>query len=680
MNNNKYCSLLLLGGATAACSVLVSTVVQSPASHSSEDLLRPAPIQTVGYFDYFGKLLNPSQAAELVRSRGLDSSNAQSYLRIGAVEITQALIDQGKDIFTNRKIGDDFGLQKVFGFRAGFLLILPEVRTAIEELGGKPTANLRIVLQKDLILGSRIFAKGSTVATGLDVEKGGKFPVGLSLDGNLTCAICHIAVDKQSGTALQGLPNGDLNIPLLIALSPNTAAGFARLNIAPLDPVYQGNGKTIIDSQGRRVELPDPQKIEQAFDDAVLDVPFGHFESSPDGINNTTQIPNLFTFRSGPYTADGSFIAGPFGGLSSVTNGVHSSEVNLLAASQISEATLGIDREVYLGTVLQNASDPQVRLPEGKPVKPSEWLRKVAPDPEAAELEDQVPAPGTGSYPNLSPSLFTFNGLVFSPNTDRRNDSASGLFLFAANAMAAFQNSLLPPANRSESNRRALATGAVRRGARVFEQASCTGCHPAPFFTDNRIHPVGTIGTDPARARSRLGLEPLLVPPLLFTFDTPVPIPPGAEILAVPTTGIAATPTSLPTGIAPDGGYKSPALRGLYLSAPYLHDGGAAVRAGALQFFADGSFAVVDSSGLGLAGTLSQGQEADAGGSLRALLDRDLRTRVVAANQGNPALVRSNLTGEGHAFYVDPAAGFTYAQQRDLVDFLLSLDGDPGRY
>src|SRR5262249_56795144 len=109
-----------------------------------------------------------------------------------------------------------------------------------------------------------------------------------------------------------------------------------------------------------------------------------------DGINDTTKIPSVFTFQTGPYLADGIFGVGPFRGLSAITNAVHSSEVNILAAAQLSEATLGIDPEVYLGVALQNAADPTIRLPEGAPVRPSEWLRKVA--PEFAELEDQVDA------------------------------------------------------------------------------------------------------------------------------------------------------------------------------------------------------------------------------------------------------------------------------------------------
>ena len=663
---------------TSLVALVLSHFVFKPrAILATETYLQPAPTQQIGNYDYFGESLTPENAAQLVSQKGLNPQDPVSYQRIGAVKITQELLARGEDIFFNRKIGDTFGLQRVFGFGLGITRVAPELVKGIVDLKGQPTSNLQITLLKNLKLGSRTFPKGAVFPTGLDIEKGAVLPVGLKLTGDITCAVCHVVVSPKS-QRLKGVPNGDLAIPFLIALAPNSAAGFARLNFNPLDPKYQGNGKTIIDSTGQLVKLPDPQKFETAFDDAVLDVPFGNFESSPDSINNTTQIPSVFTFKSSPYLADGQFAVGPFGGLSAINNAVHSSEINLFAAAQLSAATLGIDSEVYLGTALQNAADPTIRLPKGNPVKPSEWLRKVAPNPNQAELEAQVPAPGAGSYPLLQPSIFTYNGLIFSPQTNS-SDRAKGPFLFADNAMAAWQNSLVPPPNKSPENQQALASNSVQNGGKIFEQ-NCASCHVPPFFTDNKIHPISEIGTNPARAQSRIGINDLLVPPKLYTFNTPVPVPANAEVLDVPTEGISDSPTTLPKGILPDGGYKTPPLRGLYLSAPYLHDGGVAVRADALQVAQDGSFALVDPTGLGLPGTLSQGIPADSASSLRALVDSQLRAQVIATNQAYPPLVRSNLDGKGHDFYIDASTGFSPTQQRDLINFLLALDDNPGEY
>ncbi|WP_265272732.1 di-heme oxidoredictase family protein [Nostoc sp. KVJ3] len=652
----------------------------SQTAFAKVDLLQPAPTQPLGYYDYFGKLLSPQEAAGVVINKGLDPNNPISYQRVGAVKITQELIAQGENIFFNRKIGDTFGFQEVFGFGLGLSKISNELGVAIASLQGQPTANLKITLQNNLTIGSQTFLKGTVINTGLKIPKGQSVPLGFTPRYDITCALCHATLSKDS-KVIPGVSNGELAIPLLIALAPNTSAGFARLNFNPLDPQYKGNGKTIIDSKGHKVELPDPEKLEKAFDDAVLDVPFGHFESSPDGIRDSTKIPSLFTFKNFPYAASGEAAVGPFAGLSVLTNSVHSSEVNLFAAAQISAVTLGIDPEVYIGILLQNAAVPSLRLPEKVIVKPSEWLRGViAPNPIQAELEDQVPAPGTGTYPNLRPSLFTYNGLVFSPNTGNPSDIASGTFLFANNAMSAFQNSLVPPANQTSENWQALNSYSVKRGAKIFEKANCATCHIPPFFTDNKVHPLDEIHTNPARAQSRLGLNKSLVAPKLYTFNTPVPIPANAEVLDVPTQGISDTPTTLPKGILPKGAYKTTTLRGLYVSAPYLHDGGVAVRTGSLKVDSNGGFTVVDKSGLGLSGTLSQGIPADATSSLRALVDRDLRASVVKANKANPALVRSNLDGTGHDFYVDRQAGFNSNQQADLINFLLALDDNPGTF
>jgi hypothetical protein len=661
----------------------------APLPATTDPFLQPAPTQPVGYYDYFGVLLSPEAARAKVIEAGLNPDDAASFPRIGAVEITEDLLRQGHDIFFNREVGDMFGLQRVFGFKKGVFSLLPEYILAVLRRGFRPTTDLTIYPLRTIRLGDQTLRPGIPVSTGLDLKRHGfRFrtlgdivqsflPIGLKLSGDITCAICHATLDGK-GSVVDGVPNGDLNVPLFIALAPNGASGFARIALDPLDPALRGNGKTILDSQGRPMELPDPQKLEFAFDSIVMQVPQGNFESSPDRINNTTQIPSVFTFQNQPFGFGGNFAVGPWGGLSAINNAVHSSEVNLLAAAQESDQRLGIDPEAYLGIALQNAVDRRLRLPPGDPVTPSVWLRQVAPELTQAELEDQIPAPGTGEYPFLRPSLFTFNGLVFTPDTNKKGDIASGPFLFANNAMSAWQSSLVPPPNRSTENQQALASGSVSRGARVFEKANCATCHIPPFYTDNIIHPIPEIGTNPARGISGLGLPAFLVPPQLYSFDTPVPPPTSATVLDVPTEGIAQTPTTLPDGLLPDGGYKTLSLLGLAVSPPYLHDGGVAVGKGALEVAVDGSFRVVNDQQLGLTPTLSRGRLPDAASSLRALVDRDLRAQVIAANKADPRLVNSNLDGTGHEFYVDAAAGYTPQEQTDLVNYLMALDDNPG--
>ncbi|MBU7584919.1 MAG: hypothetical protein KAF91_18770, partial [Nostoc sp. TH1S01] len=351
----------------------------SNTASAKSEILQPAPTQPIGYYDYFGKLLSPQEASILVISKGLDPNDPISYQRIGMVHITKELISQGEDIFFNRPIGDSFGLQGIFGFGQGTSIIVDELTAAIGSLQGQPTNNLKITLQKDIPLGSQILRKGTVVNTGLKVAKGAFSILGTTSNGLFTCALCHAGISPE-GKVIPGVANSEIAFPIILALAPNSAAGFSRTKLNPLDPQYQGNGKTIIDSQGNQVKLPDPEKFEKAFDDILLDLPFGNFESSTDGIKNTTQIPNVFTFGSQPYGFSGESAFGPFAGLSGLNNSVHSSEINILASAELIAKSLNIDPEVYIGTSLQNAADPRLRLPEGIIVKPSQWLRTIAPD------------------------------------------------------------------------------------------------------------------------------------------------------------------------------------------------------------------------------------------------------------------------------------------------------------
>jgi hypothetical protein len=54
-----------------------------------------------------------------------------------------------------------------------------------------------------------------------------------------------------------------------------------------------------------------------------------------------------------------------------------------------------------------------------------------------------------------------------------------------------------------------------------------------------------------------------------------------------------------------------------------------------------------------------------------------LHAAVVAANQANPDLQRSNVDGRGHEYWVDEKAGYSTQDQTDLIKFLLSIDDDP---
>ncbi|MEH1896903.1 MAG: hypothetical protein V7K94_16700 [Nostoc sp.] len=152
----------------------------SQTAFAKVDFLQPAPTQPLGYYDYFGKLLSPQEAAGVVINKGLDPNNPISYQQVGAVKITQELIAKGENIFFNRKIGDTFGFQEVFGFGLGLSKISNELGVAIASLQSQPTANLKITLQNNLTIGSQTFLKGTVINTGLKIPKGQSVPLGFT--------------------------------------------------------------------------------------------------------------------------------------------------------------------------------------------------------------------------------------------------------------------------------------------------------------------------------------------------------------------------------------------------------------------------------------------------------------------------------------------------------------------
>ncbi|GMA76383.1 hypothetical protein GCM10025880_28000 [Methylorubrum aminovorans] len=221
--------------------------------------------------------------------------------------------------------------------------------------------------------------------------------------------------------------------------------------------------------------------------------------------------------------------------------------------------------------------------------------------------------------------------------------------------MSAFQNLLRAPDVSADAER-------VKRGRAVFERVGCAGCHAGPALSNNRVIPVEEIGTQPSRARSTVRMEARLAPSAVFATDTPFPLPPDPKLVPIPMEGDALKQLQLAWAHAGTrGGYKVQNLVGLAWSAPYLHDSGVAVGPDAERQ-------------IGVPGTLDAGIAPDPTNSLRALVDRGLRARVVAANAGSQKARTARVTGEGHSYWADAAAGVSGTEQSDLVAYLLSVN------
>ena len=118
-----------------------------------------------------------------------------------------------------------------------------------------------------------------------------------------------------------------------------------------------------------------------------------------------------------------------------------------------------------------------------------------------------------------------------------------------AQAIAAFEQSLVSRNSAydryAEGDLRALSENQIR-GLKLFEgKGRCSICHDGPNFTDNGFHNIGIVGDDPGRFKVN-----------------PIKISMGA--------------------------FKTPGLRNIALSAPYMHDGSLATLEAVIEFYDHG--------------------------------------------------------------------------------------------
>ncbi|MEI2583684.1 hypothetical protein [Scytonema sp. PRP1] len=628
----------------------------TPSINNTYTPLTQPTAQEIGSYDVLGKVISKDEAASLLKT---EEGKQQLSADNGAVAITENLINIGRKAFYTETFGNEVFLTDVTGALDGPMNI-GNLTKAILALGGKPTTNLQVTMDRDMKVGNRTFKEGDILNTGLDVPANSLVPLGIIThinDGKIrigiTCAACHATVDKDTGRILEGAPNNDLDTGLIVALASNSAAWFRQTGVNPLT-IRRGE-HTYIKSNNNQARLPDAKALEDAVDAQLLTWAPGNFDSTPDNNNNPSQNPSSYTFGAYPYGWSGNSAIGWFHGLTSLNSNVHGTNSDQTSTADASQQLLGIDKDTYLGVILQNAANPMFRLPQG--AKPSEFFLKNDPTPGTPIINEVIVMPG---YPKGSP--FILDGLMA---------SSPGMPVAAQlNGMSAFQNSLAPPPNQSTNS------DAVKRGAAIFTQAGCVECHSGRYFTNNHVIAEQEIKSQPSRAKAQAPVARNFVAPQTYPSNVSVPLPANPPVLEVPTDITSEEDFKLAFAIGNAGGYKVPSLIGLHVTAPYLHDGGAAAGSEALKVEKD-DYEIVNRDQLGIPGTLLNRILPDPSASLRVLVDRNLRRQVVLANRAHPDLQKSNADGSGHNYWVDKQAGFSTQDQTDLVEFLLSLDDDP---
>lgn len=616
-----------------------------------------SPPSDVGTYDVLGRVIDSETAVEwLQTSEGQQKLSPEN----GAVKITEDLIALGRKAFYAETFKDQIFQTDVVGALNGPINPI-SLTKAIVSLKGQFTHNLQIPINQDVTIGGKTFKSGTLLNTGLDIPAGFLTPLGMrtsiekgKLRVGITCALCHSTIDHQTGRVIEGAPNNDLDTGLILAMASNSAAMFRQTGVNPTQ-LPLGN-HTYSNSQGETAKLPDSQTVETAVDAELLTWPPGSFDSSGSLVNNPAQIPSSYTRDAWPYGWSGHSAIGWFHGLTTLNSNVHATNSDATTGADSSEPLLGIDKETYLGIILQNSANPAYRLPEG--AKPSEFFFEIDPTPGEPGMNETIRMP---DYPKGSP--FMLDGLMA--------NSPGMPVAKQLNAMSAYQNTLAPPPVPTTDPDR------LKRGAAIFNNAGCLECHSGRYFTNHEVIAADEIGTQPSRAKTLAAFPGVFAPPKTYPSNVSVPLPANAPVLDIPTDITPKRSQELAFAMNnTEGGYKVPSLIGLSVTAPYLHDGGVAASAEALESDEKG-FTVADSEQIGMAGTLLKNILPDASASLRVLLDRQLREVAVTANRKNPDLQKANVDGSGHNYWVDSQSGYTPQQQTDLIQFLLSLDDNP---
>lgn len=656
-------SLILVSFLVVAGLFALQVKIALPNTPAIANTLTPQTKATpsqIGSYDRLGKTIAADQATQLLQT---EAGRAELAPEAGAVAVTQELIDLGRRVFYEETFGGQRFQTDIVGALNGPINLVT-ITQAIARLAGKHTSNLQIPINRDVTIGGREFKAGTLLNTGMDVPANSLLPLGMrpSIDHGkvrvgITCALCHATIDPANGKVLEGAPNIDVNTGLVLAFASNSAAMFRQTDINPTR--FPVGDHTYTRADGQVDRLPDSKAIEEAVDAALLSWPPGNFDSSGTLVNNPSQIPSSYTFEAYPYGWSGHSAIGWFHGLTTLNSNVHATNSDATTGADGSQALLGIDKDTYLGVILQNAANPQFRLPEA--ANPSAFFQQQDPTPGEPAINEVIRMPG---YPKGSP--FMLDGLMAS--------SPGYPVGQQLNAISVWQNTLAPPPNQNPAlqDRETL-----QQGAELFNRAGCAECHSGRYFTNHRVISQTQVGTQPSRAPTLKPMALSFVEPTTYPASTPVPLPENPLVLPVPTDVVPAEDLQRAFGLQDRaGGYKVPSLIGLQVTAPYLHDGGVAASQAALKPTEQG-FTIADASQLGIAGTLLQGILPDPEASLRVLLDRQLREGTIAANRAHPDLQRSNVDGSGHAYWVDRKAGFSSEEQTYLIQFLLSLDDDP---
>lgn len=318
----------------------IAIPVTSPNLNKTYTPLTQSAPSGIGSYDVLGKVVSKADADQLLQT---EAGRKQLSPEKGAVEITEDLVDLGRDAFYRETFGNERFLTDVVGSLNGPINLVT-ITKAIARLGGKHTTNLQIPVEQDVTIGGREFKAGTLLNTGLDIPARSLIPLGMrtqlshgTVKVGITCAFCHAIVDRETGRILEGAPNNDLNAGLILALASNSAAMFRHTGVNPT--LLSLGDHTYINANGQESRLPDPKTVEDAVDADLLSWAPGNYDSTGTLVNNPSQNPSSYTFEAYPYGWSGHSAINWFHGLTTLNSNVHATNSDTTTGADASQAT-----------------------------------------------------------------------------------------------------------------------------------------------------------------------------------------------------------------------------------------------------------------------------------------------------------------------------------------------------
>ncbi len=207
-------------------------------------------------------------------------------------------------------------------------------------------------------------------------------------------------------------------------------------------------------------------------------------------------------------------------------------------------------------------------------------------DGRAAALEEQVISPLLAENEMGNPSMAAVVGRIAGHygGAFREVFGSAPTEETLASALAAYQRTLLSadsPWDRWFFGAQPRALGAeARRGFELFRQAGCAGCHrvgdESALFTDHAYHDTGVAHRSALRAAGERSLQ--IAPGVVVPLRTPISVPEVEDLGRMEVTGRAEDRWK----------FRTPSLRNVALTAPYMHDGSLGTLWDVVRFYAAG--------------------------------------------------------------------------------------------